>query len=534
VDRLKGGKWHNYGGRMASTPVDLEHPPYRNEGFCAALELAVAAALELGPEAGVRDAGLGDRIQRDAILRLRSGATVNPGLLPLLAEGRFAETEDDREGTDEVSRALAVPDVFCLAAPPGTGRTLTVLEIVREAAERGERVLLAAPAPPAVDAVLSRLPPGATVIRAGQPGAGPGSLTAAAAGVQQRILARSQAAAHALEPWLGEPSPALGWLRRLTTALGEAAEARERAGRAETHHVATAAAARDRLGAASREHARDHAAAEAAAAEAADRVEQLTAALRQAEASRLRRWRARRLRQRLGEAIRFAAAARSRSFQTHAAYGESARQLTEEVRRDSAVRMAADRAAFAEVAAQRALESAERAAHHLTRLLDGVLETPAWSADPEGLAALAVRCQELEPVLRGRAGLLREWRQRAARPTRQLHAELLRYADVVATSCLGAGRPDHGDLEFDLLILQDAARVPVPVALVPLVRARRAVLVGETGRPPLRDPEVARAWVAARCPAGADAAELTALLTGSVFERIAARAPARNRAVRGW
>jgi hypothetical protein len=572
VNGLKGGKGHNYGGRMASTLVDLEHPPYRNEGFCAALELAVAAARELGPQPaagdaapqpglgdggpqpGVRDGGLDGRIQREAILRLRTGATVNRGLLRLLAEAG-----DGREDTGEVPRALAVPDIFCLVAPAGAERTGTVLEIVREAAERGERVLLAAPEPPAVDAVLSHLPPGALVIRPGRAGAGPGSLAAAAAGVQQRILARSQAAARSLEPWLGEPSPALGWLRRLTTALAEAAEARERADRAETHRLATAAAARDRLGAASREHARALETARAAAAQAADQVEQLTSAVRRAEASRLRRWRSGGPRRRLSEAIRFAAAARSRVFQTHAAYEESARQLAQEIQQDSTVRMAADRAAFADAAARRALESAERSAHHLTRLLEAVPDAPAWhpalptpaaapagpaapavpaapgwTADPEGLAALARRCHELEPVLRTRAGLLREWRQRAARPTRQLHAELLRYADVVATTCLGAGRPEYGDLEFDLLILEDAAQVPVPEALVPLVRARRAVLVGETGRPPLRDPEVVRAWVAARCPSGADADELTALLTGSVFDRVAARVPVRHQAVEGW
>ncbi|SFE79453.1 AAA domain-containing protein [Actinoplanes philippinensis] len=520
---------------MASTLVDLEHPPYRNEGFCAALELAVAAGRELGPAPGGRDAGLGERIQREAILRLRTGATVNPGLLPLLAEGRFAEDRGDPPGPDEVSRALAVPDVFCLSAPPGAARTATVLEIVRAATARGERVLYAAPRPPAVEAVLSRLPPGALVIRPGQPGAGPGSLAAAAADVQQRILARSQAAARSLEPWLGEPSPALGWLRRLTTALGEAAEARERADRAEAHRVAAEAAARERLGAAAREREQAVRAAQAAADQAADQVGQLTVAVRRAEASRLHRWRTAGLRRRLGEAVRSAAAARSRFFQTHALYEESARQLTQEVHRDSTVRAAADRAAFADVAARRALDAAERAAHHLTRLLPAALAGIAsWSADPEGLAALAVRCQELEPVLRGRAGLLREWRQRAARPTRQLHAELLRYADVVATACLDAGRPEYGDLAFDLLILEDATRVPVPEALAPLVRARRAVLIGEPGRPPLRDPEVARAWVAARCPAGADPGELTALLTAGVFELVAARAPARNLAETGW
>jgi hypothetical protein len=514
---------------MASTLVDQEHASYRNEGFCAALELAVAAARELGPPPGPRDAGLDERVQREAILRLRSGATVNPALLPLLADGRFADPREQETGADEVSRALAVPDLFCLEAPPGTARTRTVLEIVRSAAGRGERVLLAAPTPPQVEAVLARLPDGAIVIRADQPGSGPGSLAAAAAGVQQRILARSQAAARSLEPWLGEPSPALGWLRRLTTGLDEAAEAHERAGRAATHREMTAAAARERLGADLREHARAREAAEVSAATAAALVTDLSGALRQAESALHRRWRAGRLRRRLSDAVRLAAAARTRSCQTRLRYEESARSLERAVEQDPTVRAAADRASFADVAARRSLESAERAAHHLTRLLGGVADVPDWTADQAGLAGLAGHCRELEPVLRGRAGLLREWRHRAARPAGQLHGELLRYADVVAASCLGAGRPDYGDLEFDLLILEDASRVPLPVALVPLVRARRAVLVGQTGRPALRDPEVVRAWVAARCPAGADADELSALLTDSVFERVSVRAPARNR-----
>ena len=110
---------------------------------------------------------------------------------------------------------------------------------------------------------------------------------------------------------------------------------------------------------------------------------------------------------------------------------------------------------------------------------------------------------------------------------------MLRYADVVAASCLDAGGPQYGDREFDLLVLEDASRRPVPDALVPLVRSRRAVLVGETGRPPLRDAEVARAWVAARCPSDADPEEVAALLTGSVFGWVAARAPAANRAEAG-
>lgn len=518
---------------MASTLVDLEHASFRNEGFCAALELAVAAAreLELGAGPPSRDADLGERVQREAIVRLRAGATANPGLLALLADGRFAEHEAEHE--DDVSRALAVPDLFCLVAPPGTDRTRTVLEIISAAVARGERVLLAAPVAPSVEAIVSRLPAGATVIRTDQTGTGPGSLSDAAAEVQQRILSRSQATARALEPWLGEPSPALGWLRRLTTALDEATEARERAVRAVAHRDATVREARVRLGAAFRQAALARDAAREAVTATSAEVERLTIGLRRAETSRLRRWSAGALRRRLSDAVRVAAAARSVSHRTVAEYEECERVLLRDVERDGTVRAAADRAAFADMAVQRVLESAERSADHLARLLGGVTGVPEWSTGPAGLAAFAGHCQALEPMLRGRAALLREWRQRAARPARQLHGELLRYADVVATTCLGAGRPENGDLEFDLLVLEDASRVALPAALVPLIRARRAVLVGETRQPPLRDTAVVQAWVAARCPASADPDELAALLTGSVFERVLSRAPERNRAGTG-
>ncbi len=77
--------------------------------------------------------------------------------------------------------------------------------------------------------------------------------------------------------------------------------------------------------------------------------------------------------------------------------------------------------------------------------------------------------------------LLRDWRERMGRPPEQLHGELLRLADVIAATWLGCGRPEFGDLEYDLVVLDGADRLPPPVAVVPLVRARRAVLIGARG-----------------------------------------------------
>ncbi|MEU8239974.1 AAA domain-containing protein [Actinoplanes missouriensis] len=545
--------------RHSAGPGGGEQPVrYRNDRFCATLELAVVTAHGLDaaaervpaqrgggsvePGAGLIDAGLAERIQRDAIVRLRAGATANPGLLALVAEGRFAppgppwpaassggpaRSEPRRpapaDGTapdrvEAVRRALAVPDLLCLVAPPGAARTLTVVEIVRAAAERGERVLITAPETAAVDAVMTRLPPGPIVVRADLPGGGPGSVAAAAAETQRRILARSQAAAHRLEPWLGEPSPAMGWLKRLTSALAEADQERQRADRASAERDAIAEETRQRLAGPVRDRQRAVEVAERAAALAGHAVERLGASLRRAEGSRFRRWRAGRLRDRLAVAVSAADQAREVLARARQEYAEHHDRREKDVEQDAAVRAAADRAAFADLAAHRALESAERSAHRLCQLLDGVAPEPAWTADVPGLSDFAEHCTGLEPVLRSRAGLLREWRQRAARPSRQLHAELLRYADVVATTCLGAGRPDHGELEFDLVVLVDAGRTALPSALVPLVRARRAVLAGDAGRGPLRD--VGAALVPD---------EVAGLLTTSVLDRLLERAPAANR-----
>jgi hypothetical protein len=375
---------------------------------------------------------------------------------------------------------------------------------VRAAAERGERVLLAAPTSAVLDVLVSRLPAGPAVIRTDQRGTGPAGLVAAAAETQRRILARSQAAAYRLEPWLGDPSPATGWLRRLTTALDEAAQAREGADRAIAERDATAAAARDRWGGPARDARRAVEVAERRVSLVAESVERLGDALRRAEGYRFGRWRAGRLRGRLARAVPAAAAARTALKRARDEYAERESRLDKSVEQDGAVRAAADRAVFADLAAHRALESAERSAHHLNRLLTGVVPVPEWTADAAGLTGFAGHCGELEPMLRGRAALIRQWRQQAARPARQLHAELLRYADVVAATCLGIGHPEHGELEFDLAVIEDAGQVPVPAALVPLVRSRRAILAGATPRRP-----------------GA--------LTGSILDLLAARAPEANR-----
>ena len=66
---------------------------------------------------------------------------------------------------------------------------------------------------------------------------------------------------------------------------------------------------------------------------------------------------------------------------------------------------------------------------------------------------------------------------------------------MLASTCTGAGsRPELADLDFDLAIVDEAGQIGVADALIPLVRARRAVLVGDHMQlPPFLDSEV-DAW----------------------------------------
>jgi hypothetical protein len=89
----------------------------------------------------------------------------------------------------------------------------------------------------------------------------------------------------------------------------------------------------------------------------------------------------------------------------------------------------------------------------------------------------------------------REWVDEASGESDQLHPELIRYADVLAATCTGAGsRPELADLDFDLAIVDEAGQIGVADALIPLARARRAVLVGDHMQlPPFLDSDV-EAW----------------------------------------
>lgn len=75
--------------------------------------------------------------------------------------------ESQREA---VGFALIARDVAVIHGPPGTGKTTTLVELIRQAVRRGDRVLVCAPSNLAVDNLLERLlAHGETAVRLGHP-----------------------------------------------------------------------------------------------------------------------------------------------------------------------------------------------------------------------------------------------------------------------------------------------------------------------------------------------------------------------------
>lgn len=76
----------------------------------------------------------------------------------------------DESQSEAVSHALAAEDVAIIHGPPGTGKTTAVVELIRQAIRRGERVLACAPSNLAVDNMLERLVAhGEQALRIGHP-----------------------------------------------------------------------------------------------------------------------------------------------------------------------------------------------------------------------------------------------------------------------------------------------------------------------------------------------------------------------------
>ena len=460
--------------------------------------------------------------QREAVDQLRTGQARNPSVLSVMADyrtSRFQPAPDEpTESLDEdqlaaFRLALTVPDLLMVLGPPGTGKTRTISQIARACAfgvdgdRQPGRVLVTSHTHRAVDNVLARLPADLLRIRVGHDGkvtaeGQPYLLETQAADLRQRILnATSRAlAAYAdlgiAKQWAEELGRRIS---TMNTAIAEEAQARSRLSGAR-RAVGGAAQARVDALAAQRDQQEQELSRHAVQAE---RLTQRAARARARGSwpllGLLFGMLARRSEQRLARIQAAATLLRADRDSTQGALARAEQELDAVTRDDPAVQVAS--AMVTQLSDRRAeCRDSALAAAGTCRDLVARVDAPVFVAEKSeagerGLPAFQAWLVQRLPVLEARAELLAEWHERASGATDQLYPELIRYADVVAATCIGAAsRPELSGVEFDLAIVDEAGQIGAANVLVPLARARRGVLVGDHQQlPPYLDSEV-EAW----------------------------------------
>ncbi|MBK1785502.1 DEAD/DEAH box helicase [Prauserella cavernicola] len=486
--------------------------------------------------------------QHEAVRALRTRQAENRTVLPALVDHRVAPIQQVREipseelDSDQLSAfraSLGVQDMLVVLGPPGTGKTRTISQVARACAlsrERG-RVLVTSYTNRAVDNVLAKLPKDVVVVRVGNEGkigsdALPFLLERWAEDLRSEVLSTSEAS---LRGYRGLPT-AVQWRAELGKQIGllhvevdaEAAALRQL-------HAARRAGggpAQQRVEALEAELA-EHG---SRARQLNERLQRLLQQAARADARRawplVRAWSERRARARHAriEAVRSELA----SCGEHARHAQAQlsgalvaldvatrdlpqiRQITGQLHAIEGRRDARRRDALAALEAVRAI----------VRPVDEVPAVPDSDA-PSTLAALTDLHARLGPrldLLARRSTLLGEWHADASKSADQLYPELIRYADVVGATTTGAAtRSEIAETEFDLAIVDEAGQIGTADLLVPVVRAKRAVLVGDHRQlPPFVDRDVVN-W-----SNDLDDPELRALVRKSGLEILVGHLPATH------
>jgi superfamily I DNA/RNA helicase len=509
------------------------------------------------PEQGIFEKTESDRpfqLQQGAVETLRAGEANNPYLLRVLVDHAYqpyqpASTPPTVPLNSAQAQAfrcsLTVPDLLLVLGPPGTGKTKTITEIVRQHGLEHRRVLVSAKTHKAVDNVLERLPTELTTVRIGHEDKVSEStrhllIDAQARSLQATILRRTEPHAQALSDLVNRLDAVQHQADQLAELVGtlETAEVRLRDAQqqlktTEDHINALYGGEVHRLQAALKEqgiHLR----------RMDETLERLTQRQVAAEAKRrifllgpLWAWWSRHLVRRIQrhqEKRRRARDVYNSSAQACARAWNTLRQAF----RTPEYRQMNCRAYEANRDHQTVVQTALEAAHWLDRAVAGLTSPrPAFEpVNPARLRRYLAWFRSIVPLLQQRCIILNEWRTRLELRTKELYPVLIHFADVVGATCIGiATDPNFEEVDFDLLIADEAGQIGLPDLLVPLVRAKRALLVGDHHQlPPFVEDEV-QAWLRQVTPESlldlawmdeeaTEAETVTGLLTQSAFEAL--------------
>lgn len=530
---------------------------YRGDRLTLKFERAVD--LDRIPPAGTLEpmvSGAIDRTRREALETLREGEAKNPHLLRVLVDHQFLRASPGTQTPaqplnprqlEAFQRALTIPDLLLVWGPPGTGKSRTITEIARAYSAQGRRVLITAGTHKAVDNVLEQFlsDKHLMVVRFGHEDRILETVRARLTideqtrAMKQQVLQRTHELAAQLQTFTqttgllhtrrAQAQTLLSHWHDLQQRQREVQQQLSDAGRQIDGQY------RPRLQAL-----------DGAARQFAAKIERQTQRLTRMRQQHQRvlqkvspgfpgvlyRWWSHLLHSRLARRCARLAELQRLAAGTSQNYHALQLQLQEALNAHPTYRQHAGTLALVRAQSARCLYEVQECVQELPPQTRALLPPPPATATGDDLQRYFSQLPARAAVLEKRAALLHSWRNELETSAEQLTPEVLRYADIVGATCIGVAtaRGLADDIDFDVVIADEAGQISTPDLLVPLVRARRAILVGDHMQlPPYVDRSV-QTWLTNLSPQALqelnvqdeieESSQLLDALTHSAFEQL--------------
>jgi len=445
------------------------------------------------------------RTQQEALETLREGEAKNPHLLHALVDHQFQrytrstllpEKALNPAQLEAFQRALIIPDLLLVWGPPGTGKSRTITEIARQYSKQGRRVLITAGTNKAVDNVLEQFltDEHLMVVRFGHEDRILESVRARLTideqtrEMKQQILNRTDALMQQLQAFTQEKDTLITKVAEAQSLLSQWSSNQQRQQELQQllsysrrniesqYQPRIQALAKSlqklevRFQKQTRHVARWH-----------QKQQQTLQKVNQSVLSFFYRWKANILQRWL----EWFYSRISETQRTEAAIGQeyhtARQQLQGALNNNPEYRQYSHTLTHIKAQSEQFLEQTQSCILTLSQQTRELLPPFVGVTTGDNLHHYLCQIAARITVLEKRAALLRNWQNELETSAEQLTPEVLRYADIVGATCIGVATAKGlaNDIDFDLVIVDEAGQISTPNLLVPLVRAKSAILVGD-------------------------------------------------------